>query len=122
MKISLEPALQEPELGFTNFTIRRTTCRNAYGRFVPKEHTIPAEGIIQPGAPEMLRLFPEENRKDDYITVYTQESLTAGKNPGEETWTAADRIRWNERNWRVVKVRRWDDFGYIQAVAVLIRE
>ena len=122
MKISLEPALQEPELGFTNFTIKRTIYRNSYGRFISSEQIIPAEGIIQPGAPEMLKLFPEENRKDDYITIYTEEKLITGENPGGDSWSAADKIRWDQRNWRVVKVRKWDDFGYIQAVAVLINE
>ncbi|MBR2660582.1 MAG: hypothetical protein IKE15_04190 [Clostridia bacterium] len=38
------------------------------------------------------------------------------------SFTGADRIRWNNQTWRVVRVRDWGAFGYYQAYAVLMRE
>ena len=38
------------------------------------------------------------------------------------SFTGADRIHWNGQNWRVVKVRDWSAFGYVQAYAVLLQE
>ena len=45
-----------------------------------------------------------------------------GGSPSASSFTAPDRIRWNGRTWRVVRVRDWQSFGYFQAYAVLMRE
>ncbi len=41
---------------------------------------------------------------------------------GSPSFTAPDRIHWNGRTWRVVRVRDWQEFGYSQALAVLMHE
>ena len=74
------------------------------------------------GAPEMLRLLPEEDRYEEYIEVYTGFALSLGEDDGGVTYTAPDRILWNGDTWRVVKVRDWAGFGYVQALAVRMHE
>ena len=41
---------------------------------------------------------------------------------GSPSFTGPDRIHWNNQTWRVVRVRDWQNFGYYQAYAVLMRE
>ena len=120
--IDLAPALTDPELGFTSYTVQRTTYRRQNGTSVPSVQTLPAEGCIHPGTAEMLQLLPEEERAEKFIAVYTGFALTTGENTGGATYTGADRILWNGETWRVVKVRDWAMFGYYQCFAVLMHE
>ena len=120
--MNLSPALTDPELGFTSYTVQRTTYRRQSGASVPSVQTLPAEGCIHPGTAEMLQLLPEEERAEKFIAVYTGFALTTGENTGGATYIGADRILWNGETWRVVKVRDWASFGYYQALAVRVKE
>ena len=118
--ISLTPALTDPDLGFTGFTVERTTYRRQNGASVPSVQTLPASGCIHPGTPEMVQLLPEEERAEEFIAVYTDFPLSLGENDGEVEYSVPDRILWNGETWRVVRVRDWSVFGYCQAFAVKI--
>ena len=115
-------ALPDPELGFTAFTVQRTVYRLQNGASVPSVRTLPASGCIHPGTPETLQLLPEETRAEEYIVVYTDFALSTGNNPGAAVYTAADRILWNGETWRVIRVRDWSGFGYVQALAVRMND
>jgi len=120
--IDLSPALTDPELGFTSFSVQRTTYRRRNGESVPTAQTLSASGCIHPGTPEMVQLLPEEDRHEEFIAVYTDFALSTGENDGGATYTTPDRILWNGGTWRVVKVRSWEMFGYTQALAVKMQE
>ena len=120
--IDLSPALMDPELGFTAFSVQRTTYTRQDGTSVPAVQTLPASGCIHPGTPEMLQLLPEEERHEDFIAVYTDFAVSLGENDGGVTYTAPDRILWNGEAWRVVKIRDWGTFGYHLALAVKMDE
>ncbi len=120
--LDLSEALQDPELGYAPYSVLRTVYRRRNGESVPTEQTISAMGCIHPGTPEMMQLLPEENRREEFIAIYTDFSLSNGDNPGGAVYTAADRILWKGETWRVVKVRDWEDFGYHQGLAVKLRE
>ena len=115
-------ALTDPELGFTFFSVQRTTYRRRNGESVPTAQTLPASGCIHPGTPEMIQLLPEEDRHEEFIAVYTDFALSTGENDGGVTYSTPDRILWNGETWRVVKVRSWEMFGYTQALAVKMQE
>ena len=115
-------ALTDPGLGFTGFTVQRTTYRRQNGASVPAVQTLPVSGCIHPGTPEMLRLLPEEERAEEFIAIYTDFALSCGENDGGEEYSVPDRILWNGENWRVVRVRSWAMFGYVQALAVKMHE
>ena len=70
----------------------------------------------------MLQLLPEEERTEEYIAVYTGFPLSLGENDGGSTYTVPDRILWNGKTWRVVRVRSWGMFGYVQGLAVKMQE
>ena len=121
--ISLTPALTDPDLGFTGFTVQRTTYRRQDGTSLPAVQTLPASGCIHPGTPEMVQLLPEEERAEEFIAVYTDYALSTGTPESTgASFIGPDRIHWNNRTWRVVRVRDWQMFGYYQAYAVLMDE
>ena len=68
--ISLTPALTDPDLGFTAFTVQRTTYLRQNGTSVPAVQILPASGCIHPGTPEMVQLLPEEEWVGEFIAVY----------------------------------------------------
>ena len=115
-------ALTDPELGFTGFTVQRTTYTRQNGTSVPAVQTLPASGCIHPGTPEMLQLLPEEERHEEFITVYTNFALSLGENEGGETYRTPDRILWNGETWRIVQVKDWSVFGYYHGLAVKMNE
>ena len=119
---SLASALTDPELGFTGFTVQRTTYLRQNGTSVPAVQSLPASGCIHPGTPEMVQLLPEEERAEEFIAVYTDFPLSLGKNDGEAEYSVPDRILWNGESWRVVRVRDWSVFGYYQGYAVKMNE
>ena len=122
MNISLDPALQDPELGYTAFTVQRTSYRRQNGESVPAVQMIPASGCINPGTPEMVQLLPEEERHEEFIAVYTDYALSLGENDGGADYSVPDRIIWNGAAWRVVRVRNWSMFGYYVGYAVKMHE
>ena len=119
---SLTPALTDPDLGFTAFSVQRTTYRRQNGTSIPSVQTLPASGSIHPGAPEMVQLLPEEDRAEEFIVIYTGFALSIGENDGGAEYTVPDRILWNGETWRVVRLRNWSAFGYYQGYAVKIND
>ena len=119
---SLAPALTDPDLGFTGFTVQRITYLRQDGTSLPAVQTLLASGCIHPGTPEMLQLLPEEERAEEFIAVYTDFPLSLGENDGEVEYSVPDRILWNGESWRVVRVRDWSVFGYYQGYAVKMHE
>ncbi len=119
----ISSALFDPELGCTVFTVERITCTRSREGTTSRSMTEQARGCIHPGTPEMLKLLPEEDRQETFIVIFTDYALSTG-DPGEDgaSFDAPDRIHWNGQTWRVVKVRDWQGFGYVQAWAVRMRE
>lgn len=114
----------DSELGCTAFTVERITYTRTRERTLSGSVTVLARGCIHPGTPEMLQLLPEEEKNETFIVIYTDYALSTGiaEGDGAVSFTAPDRIRWNNQLWRVVRVRDWQSFGYVQACAVLMHE
>ena len=120
--IDITGVLEDPDLGSTDFTVERTVYRRRNGESVPTTHMLAAVGCIHPGTPEMVQLLPEEVKEETFIAVYTGFSLSTGENSGGTTYRVPDRIHWQDQVWRVVRVKSWMQFGYVQALAVLMHE
>ena len=108
--------------GFQRYQEVKNVYRLQNGESVPSVQTLPASGCIHPGTPEMVQLLPEEERHEEFISVYTGFPLRLGENSGGATYTAPDRILWNGETWRVIRVRDWSVFGYYQGLAVKMHE
>ena len=118
----LTSAILDPELGAVSFTVERSVRKRDQGENVLlARSTASAVGCIHPGTAETLSQLPEEDRQEEHIVIYTQYPLSLGQNDGL-TFTTPDRIHWQDRIWRIVRVRDWSLFGYIQALAVRIQE
>ena len=120
ISLELSEALFDTNLGYTAFTVQRTTYNRQNGTSVPSTKTMSAAGAIHPGTPEMLQLLPAEERHEEFIAIYTDFPLSLGENPGGETCTTPDRITWQGETWRVVKVKSWSAFSYCQCLAVKV--
>ena len=122
--MDISSAIFDPELGCTAFTVERITYTRTRDGTVSRSTTDQALGCIHPGTPEMIRLLPEEEKAEQFIVIYTDYALSTGipEVSGASSFTGPDRILWNGRTWRVVRVRDWQGFGYVQAYAVLLHE
>ena len=117
-------AILDPELGCTAFTVERIMYTRTRTGITSASTIVQAAGCVHPGTPETLQLLPEEEKAEEFIVIYTDYHLSTGipEENGLSTFTGADRIHWNGRTWRVVRVRDWGAFGYCQAYAVLMKE
>ena len=120
--INISSAILDPELGSVSFSIERSVWKRDQGdNVLLAKSTASAVGCIHPGNAETLSQLPEEDRHDEHIIIYTAYPLSLGQNDGL-TVTGPDRILRNNQTWRVVRIRDWSSFGYVQALAVLVRE
>ena len=122
--MDITSAVFDPELGCVAFIVERIIyTRNREGT-TSSVRTEQVSGCIHPGTAEALKLLPEEEWNDTFIVIYTDYALSAGipEDIGAVSFNGADRIHWNNRIWRVVKVRDWQGFGFVQALAVLMQE
>ena len=118
----ISTAILDPELGAVSFTVERTVWKRDQGETTLLSRSLSnAMGCIHPGTPETLSQLPGEDRHEDHIVIYTAFPLSLGQNVGI-TFTVPDRIGWNHQTWRVVRVKDWSAFGYVQALAVRVRE
>ena len=117
------PVVYDQEMGCTSFMVERITyTRNREGT-TSSVRTEQISGCIHPGAAEALKLMPEEEKNEQFIVIYTDYALSTGTpEDAGASFIGADRIHWNGQVWRVVKVRDWSAFGYVQALAVKLEE
>ena len=121
--MDISSAIFDPELGSTAFTVERITYTRTRSGTGIHSRTAQAMGCIHPGTPEMIQLLPEEEKNEAFISVYTDYPLSTGTpEDAGASFIAPDRIHWNGQVWRVVRVRDWQTFGYVQAYAVLMHE
>ena len=112
--------LSDPELGGTTFTVERIVYGRSGGEAAPKAVTrFTVTGCVHPGTPEQLQQLPEEDRHEEFIVIYAPDVFSLGMNHGV-TFSGPDRILWNDRVWRLVKMKPWTAFGFVQGFAVLI--
>ena len=122
--MDITSAVLDPELGCTAFTVERITYTRSRSGTTSRSVSEQAMGCIHPGTPEMIQLLPEEEKTEEFIAIYTDYALSTGvpENTSAHSFKGADRVRWNGKTWRVVRVRDWQSFGYYQAYAVLMHE
>ena len=119
--MDMKPVILDPNLGCTAFTVERITYTRSREGMTSGIRTEQARGCIHPGTPDALKLLPEEELHETFIEIYTNYPLSTGiPEDAGASFTAPDRIRWNNRTWRVVKVRDWQGFGFVHAWAVLM--
>lgn len=103
----------DPDLGAQTFTVKRSKGVWTAGRLIPgKPKELPCIGIIQSPTPEQLQFFPEGARASETKVIYTQTMLYMTE--GEDI---SDEITWNNHPYKVVRVDRWDEWGYCVAYA-----
>ena len=112
--------LSDPNLGGTAFTVERSVYKRDRdeSRLIARAAN-PAVGCIHPGTPEQLSQLPEEDRADTFISVYTTYPLSLGGDDGL-SYSGPDRILWDDRTWRIVRLKAWTSFGFTHALAVLV--
>lgn len=107
--------LYDPTVGSRPFSILRRYGAWSGGRFEidgTKTETIAAKGCIQPAGEESLSQFPEGERREGRIVIYTTETiyLTEG---GE----VSDEVEWQGEKYKILSVSRWQEHGFNIAYA-----
>lgn len=105
--------LFDPDLGAQTFEVKRRKGEWIGGRLVMRQQeTITATGIIQPPSPEQLAMFPEGERRQGMIAIYTTTilHLSDGKD-------VSDDVTWRGEQYKVIHIDRWTDYGYCVAYA-----
>lgn len=121
--MSMTSVLFDPECGSVSFAVERIIYTRSREGTTSHSMTEQARGCIHPGTAEMLKLLPDEEKNDQFIAIYTDYLLSTGTpEDAGVSFVGADRIHWNGQIWRVVKVRDWSAFGYVQALAVKLEE
>ena len=105
--------LVDDDLGAQSFTVRRRTSQWENGRMTVKtDENLTFIGIIQPTGAEQLQFFPEGERREGMITIYTKSLLHL-----TEGTEVSDDVTWNGEQYKVIRVDRWQDYGYCVAYA-----
>ena len=101
--MDIASAILDPELGCTAFTVERITYTRSRSGTTSRSTAIQAQGCIHPGTPEMLQLLPEEERAEQFITIYTDYALNTGtpEGAGASSFAGPDRVHWNSHTWRI---------------------
>ena len=116
-------AFFDPDMGCANFIVERITYIRSREGTTTSVRIEQISGCIYPGPAEALKLMPEEEKNEQFIVIYTDYALSTGTpEDAGASFIGADRIHWNGQVWRVVKVRDWSAFGYVQALAVKLEE
>ena len=103
--------LFDPRLGAQEFEIKRRTGKWHGGRFTAEdEKLIRATGIIQPPTSEQLVFFPEGERREGQIVIWstTIMHLTEGED-------ISDDVTWRGEQYKIIRIDRWTDYGYCAA-------
>lgn len=105
--------LHDPDLGAKEFIVLRRTGEWDGGRFrVKTSETIEGTGIMVPPSAEQLATFPEGERRKGIVAIYTKTILHLTE--GEDI---ADDVTWMGEQYKVIRVDRWDEYGYCIAYA-----
>ena len=100
----------DPELGAVSFTILRHKGSWIGGRFVKdtqSQQSISAIGIIQPPSPAQLSFFPQGQKREGQIVIYTMTEMQMIE--GED---ASDDVVWRGDTYKVIRADRWLDYGF----------
>lgn len=105
--------LIDPDLGAQTFFVKRRKGKWSGGRLaVSDEEALSFIGIIQPPSSEQLAFFPEGERREGRIVIYTQSLLHLTE--GEDI---SDDVIWSGESYKVVAIDRWTDYGFCAAYA-----
>lgn len=108
--------LYDPTVGSRPFTIMRRRGHWSGGKFIiddEQTEMIPGKGCIQPAGDESLSQFPEGERREGRIVIYTTKTIYLTE--GSEV---SDEIEWQGESYKVCSVTRWQEHGFNVAYAV----
>ncbi len=117
--MNLSSILTDPDLGGTSFFVTRPHYSRELGEVIHTGDTsYTASGSIQPATSEDLQLFPQEERSEEMIIILSRFRFSLGETD-DTSFTSADIITWQDRKYRVIKVKDWfPQGGYYKAWAV----
>jgi len=106
--------LTDPTLGAQPITITRKHGSWSGGRFTleGEAETFRITGILQPPSPEQLEFFPEGEKREGQVVVYTKTHLYL-----TEGDMVSDVVTWRGEDYKIVNINRWQDYGFNIAYA-----
>lgn len=117
--IDVSEALDDDDFSDSFIVKRISGSRNADGEWVKADPVlVPMFGSIQHPTDDDLMVLPEAERGNDFIRVFSLQELIKGDTDGMNS----DRIGWEGKAYKVIRVRPWVDAGYWVALAVKVEE
>ena len=117
--LQLTEIIQDEEMGAVPFVVQRRHMiqNNGETESVGTEE-ITTCGVVQPTRDQDLILTPEEYRSEKLMTFYAPVPFSLGHREDAIHFTAPDRILYESREYLVIAVKDWLDFGFSRAIAV----
>lgn len=102
------------------FTVIRSTGSFQKGGWINTTETITMYGVIEIADSHQLYMVPEGDRAKGAMTFHTELPIYVTNDDPQLSSTGhlSDIIQWRGNNYRLMDVKRWQDFGYFSATGV----
>lgn len=116
-EVDVSEVLQDPMFQDTFSVLRSTENVDAHGRGSLTQSRSIAVGVVQAASGRTLELTPDASRTSEMLEIWTQFHLQEATDS-----TAADIVVWNAKEYVVVRVDDWDNWGQGYRHVVLSRK
>lgn len=120
--LDVSDVLSDPDFA-TTFDVLRSTITTVKGRGVSTTQTFAGViGVVTPAGSNDLKRMPEAARMSGAITIHTTFRLTSSGLQPDGTTADADIVSWQGRQWSVLSVDDWTQFGagFVRAAATML--
>jgi hypothetical protein len=115
--IDVSEVLQDPNFQDSFGVLRSVETVDSHGRGSQNSSRSIAIGVVQPASGRAMELTPEATRTSEMLEIWTQFGLQEATDA-----TAADIVIWKSKQFVVVKVDDWDNWGEGYVHVVLSRK
>ena len=107
--------LSDPDF-VTSFELSISTGRRVRGgEWIESFITETRIGVIQPSSQKDTQYLKEGDKNKLAIRVYSDQSLSASD---KNVPKLGDKVKWNNKSYRIASFKDWSQYGYWQALAL----
>jgi hypothetical protein len=115
--IDVSEVLQDVNFQDSFSVLRSVETVDAHGRGGVTQSTSTAIGVVQPASGRAMELTPDATRTSEMLEIWTQYGLQEATDA-----TQADIVVWRSKQYVVVRVDDWDNWGQGYVHVVLSRK
>lgn len=120
--LNISELINDPDFAQpTGFTVTRSTGAWVAGVFTVTTEQLAYTGTIIPATTKEIEMLPEADRVHGAVSVWTLAPLYVTRldntNTGEDGGLS-DEITWDGKQWKIMQVRGFQDYGYYKGIAI----